>query len=338
MRRVFFFVLLTFVSVLISNGWAQKHTIKFATLAPEGSTWMVVMREYDKELREKTNGEVGFKIYAGGVLGDEKDVLRRIRIGQIQSAGFTGVGMGEILPEVRILDTPFLFRNYEEVDHIYNKFYERFAEGFESKNYVLLGWAEVGFVYMFAKKKAANLDEMRKLKMWVWEGDRVAEATFKAFGLQPIPLSVIDVMTALQTNMIEGVYTSPLGLVVLQWFTKVKFMINIPLANAAGAVLVSKEKYDKLPDIHKNTLRELGRKYMSKLTQLSRDDNAKAIETLKKNNITFVSVDNPQVLQSYYDVGKKARRSLVNKFYSESLLNQIENELNTLRSSNGSLK
>ena len=125
------------------------------------------MKEYDKELREKTNGEVGFKIYAGGVLGDEKDVLRRIRIGQIQSAGFSGVGMGEILPEVRILDTPFLFRNYKEVDHIYNKFQERFAKGFLSKNYVLLGWAEVGFVYIFAKTKTADLDEIRKLKMWV---------------------------------------------------------------------------------------------------------------------------------------------------------------------------
>ncbi len=338
MRRVFIFVLLTFVSVLISNGWAQKHTIKFATLAPEGSTWMVVMKEYDKELREKTNGEVGFKIYAGGVLGDEKDVLRRIRIGQIQSAGFSGVGMGEILPEVRILDTPFLFRNYKEVDHIYNKFQERFAKGFLSKNYVLLGWAEVGFVYIFAKTKTADLDEIRKLKMWVWEGDRVAEATFKAFGLQPIPLSVIDVMTALQTNMVEGVYASPLVLVALQWFTKIKFMTNTPLANASGAVLISKKKYDKLSEFQKNTLTELGRKYMSKLTQLSRDDNAKAIETLKKNNITIISDDNPQVLQSYYEVGKKARRSLVNKFYSESLLNQIESELTNLRSSNSSSK
>ena len=174
--------------------------------------------------------------------------------------------------------------------------------------------------------------------MWVWEGDRVAEATFKAFGLQPIPLSVIDVMTALQTNMVEGVYASPLVLVALQWFTKIKFMTNTPLANASGAVLISKKKYDKLSEFQKNTLTELGRKYMSKLTQLSRDDNAKAIETLKKNNITIISDDNPQVLQSYYEVGKKARRSLVNKFYSESLLNQIESELTNLRSSNDSSK
>lgn len=336
MRKIF--LLFIICSILSSSGWAQKHTIKFATLAPEGSTWMVVMREYDKELREKTNDEVGFKIYAGGVLGDEKDVLRRIRIGQIQSAGFTGVGMGEILPEVRILDTPFLFRNYEEVDFIYDKFYDRFAQGFEKKKYVLLGWAEVGFVYVFAKSKAEDLDAMRKLKMWVWEGDRVAEATFKAFGLQPIPLSVIDVMTALQTNMVEGIYTSPLAVVALQWFTKVNFMTNTPLANAAGAVLISKKTYDKIPEVHQQTLRDLGRKYLSKLTRLSREDNAKAIETLKKNNITFVAVDNPQVLQSYYDVGKKARRALVNEFYSKELMDQIEGELNQLRASNGSSK
>jgi len=313
---------------------AQKYTIKFATLAPEGSTWLKIMRQFDQELRAKTGGEVGFRIYAGGVLGDEKDVLRKIRIGQIHAAGFTGVGMGEIAPEVRILDSPFLFRNYAEVDYIYQKFYDRFARSFEKHGYVLLGWAEVGFVHIFTKTKVTTLEDLRKVKMWVWEGDPVAEATFKAFGIQPIPLSVIDVMTALQTNMVDAVYTSPLAAVALQWFTKLNYMMEVPLADAAGAVLISRRMFKKIPPAYQDTLKTLAAKYMREITLQSRKDNASAIETLKKNGIQIIPAPDPKTLQSFYETGAKARRALVGKYYSADLLNQVETALKEFRAQN----
>ncbi len=331
LKRIFGSITLLIVLVFSTNVFAQKHTIKFATLAPEGSTWMNVMREFDKDLREKTGGEVGFKIYAGGVLGDEKDVLRKMRIGQVHAAGFTGVGMGEILPEVRILDTPFLFRSYEDIDFIHEKFYDRFSQGFEKKGYVLLGWAEVGFVYIYTKSKVEDLNAMKKVKMWVWEGDRVAEATFKAFGLRPIPLSIIDVMTALQTNMVEAVYTSPLGAVVLQWFTKVNYMTELPLANAAGAILISAKQFNKIPAEQQAILKELGKKYLAKLTRLSRKDNEDSIETMKQSSLQVIAVTDAHTLQSYYDAGRQARRSLVGQYYSEELLDQVESALANFR-------
>lgn len=313
------------------NIYAQKYKIKFATLAPDGSTWMNIMHEFDKELRTQTDGEVGFKIYGGGVLGDEKDVLRKIRIGQLHSGGFTGVGMGEIASDVRILDTPFLFKSYDEVDHIYEKFNDTFAESFSKNGYELLGWAEVGFVYVFTKSPVSNLDDMRKQKMWVWQGDQVAEATFKVFGLNPVPLSVIDVMTALQTNMVDGVYTSPLAAVALQWFTKVKYMMQIPLADASGAVLISKKMYKKIPENHRITLKELAQKHMSKLTKLSREDNEKAIETLAKNGIQILQPPDVETLNNYYKIGSSARSQLVEKFYSKDLLNKVESALSEFR-------
>ncbi len=327
-------IMLLGILLLTVPGYSQKYAIKFATLAPEGSTWMNVMQEFDQELRQQTNGEVGFRIYGGGVLGDENDVLRKIRIGQLHAAGFTGVGMGQIAPEVRILDTPFLFQNYQEVDDIYQKFNERFAKSFAANDYELLGWAEVGFVYVFTKAPVNNLEDMRKIKMWVWQGDPVAEATFKAFGLNPIPLSVIDVMTALQTNMVDGVYTSPLAAVALQWFTKVNYMMAIPLADAAGAVLISKKLYNQIPEPQQEILKSLAQKYLSKLTRLSREDNANAITTLKKNGIQVIPLPNQETLQSYYQVGAAARRQLIGKFYSPELLTEVESELQELRSQN----
>jgi len=115
--------------ILISFAvYAQQFTVKFATIAPEGSTWMNVMREYDAAIRKESGGRVGFKIYSGGVQGDEKSVLRKIRVGQLHSGGFTGVGMGEIAPKVRVLDSPFLVRNEDEVDMLYKEYGKEFGK------------------------------------------------------------------------------------------------------------------------------------------------------------------------------------------------------------------
>ncbi len=330
-KKLTVFVLITLFFVSASFG--QKYQIKFASLAPDGSTWMNVMREFDKAIREQTNGELGFKIYPGGVAGDEKDVLRKIRLGQLHSAGFTGVGLGEIYSEVRIFDSPFLFRNYEEVDFIQQKFFDKFAQGFEKNGFVLLGWADVGFVYVYTNSLVKTLDDMKKVKMWMWEGDPVAEATFKAFGINPIPLSVMDVMTALQTGMVNGVYISPLAIIALQWFTKIKYMMEVPLADAAGAVLISKAMYDKIPAPYQSILVSNAQKYFGQLMKLSREDNARSIATLKQNGIQLIPAPPADQLQMFYEKGKEARRLMAGKLYSLELVEEVEQALLEFRKS-----
>jgi TRAP-type C4-dicarboxylate transport system substrate-binding protein len=328
--RFYYYILLILLSVIV-NLSAQIDQIKFASLAPEGSTWLNVMKEYDAAVRQETGGKLGFKIYAGGIMGDEKNVLRKIRLGQLHSAGFTGVGLGEILPEVRIFDSPFLFQNYAEVDFITTKFYDRFAKAFEEKGYVLLGWAEVGFVYVFTNVPINKKADMEKVKIWMWEGDPVARATFEALGINARSLSVIEVMTALQTGMVDAVYTSPLAIIGLQWFTKVKYMMNFPLADAAGAVLISKDKFDKLSPGHQQILLKNGRKYLDKLKELSRQDNEKSIETLKKNGIQIISPPDSKELVELMNSGQKARQLMADKLFSLTLLNEVETTLQEFR-------
>ncbi len=330
MKRVFL-ILLTFLT-MVNLSFSQKYKIKFATLAPEGSTWLKVMEEYNREIQKLTNGEVKFKIYPGGIQGDEKDVLRKIRFGQLHSAGFTGVGLGEILPEVRILDSPLLFLNYDEVDYITGLLYDEFSRKFEEVGYVLIGWTEVGFVYVYANKPIRSLPDLKGTKMWMWEGDPIAEATFRALGVTPIPLSITDVLTSLQTNLIEAVYTSPLACVSLQWYTRVKYMMDVPLADAAGAVLISKKKFDKLPAEYQQILREKGRFYMKKLVDLSRKDNDESIQLMKNNGIQLVHVPEENLPQ-FIEAGKKARQQLVGKLYSQELLNKVERALESFRAS-----
>ncbi len=325
------FVVMSFLLLSGLSVRAQQYTIKFATVAPEGSTWMNVMKEYDAAVRKESGGRLGFKFYAGGIAGDEKDVLRKIRIGQYQAAGFTGVGMGEIAPEERILDTPFLFHDTSEINYIYDKFTPQFSQAFEQGGFVFLGWAEVGFVYVFTQKPIYSVQDMNNVKAWMWEGDPIAEVSFKVLHLSPIPLSVMDVNSALQTGMINCVYSPPLAMIALQWFTKVKYMLDIPLANSSGAALISRRYFDSMPPDLQQILVKNGQIYMKKLTEMSRKDNVKAIKTMEGEGITVTRPHSKSELAYYYQTGEEARQMLVGKLYSADLLHQVEAALDQFR-------
>jgi TRAP-type C4-dicarboxylate transport system substrate-binding protein len=165
---------------------------------------------------------------------------------------------------------------------------------------------------------------MSGVKMWMWEGDPIAEATFKAFGINPIPLSITDVMTSLQTNLINGVYVSPLACVAVQWYTKVKYMLDLPLADSNGAILLSKKKFNKLSTEEKETIKRLSLEHFGKLTNLSREDNAKSLDLLKKTGIAFTSIKDKNDLRGFYDSGKNARRDLIGKLYDKDFLEKVE--------------
>ncbi len=330
----FFEGILTILSLLALTAFpagAQEYTIKFATVAPDGSTWMNVMKEYDAAVRKDSDGKLGFKFYPGGIAGDEKDVLRKIRIGQYQAGGFTGVGMGEIAPEVRILDTPFLFRNTAEIDYIYKKFTPQFKADFEKGGFVFLGWAEVGFVYVFTQKPIYSAKDMQGVKAWMWEGDPIAQVSFKVLHLAPIPLSITDVNSALQTGMINCVYSPPLAIIALQWFTEVKYMLDVPLANSSGAVLIAKSYFDRLPPDLQQILVKDANTYLPQLTEESRKDNQEAIKTLQSKGIILTHPRSKSELAYYYKTGQEARQMLVGKLYSADLLHQIESALAEFR-------
>ncbi len=324
------FAILFFVSTVIT-AYSQQYIIKFATVAPEGTTPMNVMREYDAAVRKESGGRLGFKFYPGMVAGDEKDVLRKIRIGQLQACGFTGVGLGQIAPEVRIIDTPFLFHNTAEIDYIYNKFTPEFSKDFEQGGFVFLGWAEVGFVYVFTQKPIYSVEDMRDVKAWMWEGDPIAEASFKVLKLAPIPLSIADVNSGLQTGMINCVYSPPYEIIPLQWYTKMKYMLDVPLANSSGAVLVSKKFFDSLPQDLQQILLKDGQIYLPKLTRLSREDNQKALQTLESKGITITHPRSASDLSYYYQTGEEARQMLVGKLYSADLMHRVESALEEFR-------
>lgn len=322
-KRIFF---LSICSLVLSSALFASE-IKFASLAPEGSTWVKVLTQWNQELTEKSKGALKFRVYSGGVAGDEKDVIRKIRLGQLQAGGFTGVGLGEIAPEVRILDVPFLFRNTEEVDYILDTFEKEFFNAFRQKGYVLLGWAEVGFVYFFTVEKASDFENLKGMKMWAWEGDPIAEALFKSLNISPVSLSIADVTTSLQTGLINGVYSSPMGALALQWTNRTKYMLNLKLCNASGAVLVSARLFDSLPGDQKTLLLDTGKKHLRHLTELSRAENVSAIDFLRQNHVEITEPMITAGSETIEKAGTRAREMLIGKLYEKEFLKRVETSL-----------
>ncbi len=305
-----------------------KYLIKFATVAPEGSTWIKHMRALDKELRTKSNGRLGFRIYAGGVAGDELNVLKKIRIGQIHSAAFSGVGFGQILPMVRVLDLPFLFRDDTEIDLVHKKLRPFFAKQFKKKGFELLGWAEVGNVHLFSKKPIKRVKDLSGLKIWTWSGDPISKETFVAMGVNPIPLAITDVTTALNTGMIDTVYAPPLGALALQWQTSLRDMMALPLVHATGAILISSRYFKKLPPDLKEMLIKGLKKTMMELTFDLRKQNKEAIKMIQDSGLKIIPPPKGKDLGEFYAVHDRVARKLTGKIYPKELLERVYTILN----------
>ncbi len=302
---------------------APKYLIKFATVAPEGSTWIKRMRDVDKELREKSDDRLGIRIYAGGIAGDEIDVLKKIRIGQIQCAAFSGVGFGQILPMVRVLDLPFLFRNDEEIDRVHRELQPFFAEEFQKKGFELLAWGEVGNVHIFSRAPVGKVADFAGLKVWVWSGDPIAKETFAAMGVNPIPLAITDVTTGLNTGMIDTVYAPPIGALALQWQTNLRYMTALPFVHSTGAILISRKYYDKLPpelaELLKTTLVEA----MDKMTTELRDQTREAVDIIQKSGLEIIPVPEGDTLRDFYDVNRTVSQKLTGQMYSKEVLEKV---------------
>lgn len=309
---------------------AANVELKIATLAPDGSTWMKEMRALDTEVRAKTNGEVGLRFYPGGIQGSEDVVLRKIRSGQLHGAGFTGVGLGQIAPSLRVLELPFLFENSDEVHAVHAKLDPLFEEKLQAGGYTLLGWSEVGFVHVYSKDPITTAAQLCSAKVWLWEGDPLAEAFLKAVGVSPIPLDVTDVMTSLQTGLVNTVYVSPLACIALQWFTRVGYVTDLPLTHGLGAVVVTNEAWGKIPPAHQPVVRELCEHYFERLRVATVVDNEKSAVVISESGVKTVAPAAADAAE-FRALGAKVAEELVGKLYDQAMLDEVRREVVSAR-------
>ncbi|MBI2500708.1 MAG: TRAP transporter substrate-binding protein DctP [Deltaproteobacteria bacterium] len=328
------FLLLMMVVLLfgIRPAGSEVKQIKLAHVAPPGSSWDKILNEMNAELKQRSQGQMEFRIYPGGVQGDEKDVVRKMRINQIQVGGFTGNGLGQIATSFRVMELPFLFQNTEEVDRVTEKLTPQLEEQFLKANpsVVLLGWGEVGFVQIFSTRPVRSLSDLKGLKMWQWEGDTIAAETFGKLGVSPVPLAITDVMTGLSTNMIEAVYAPPLGTLALQWASKVKYMTDLPFYNSMAALVMLRSEFEKLSPSDKKLLKEVTGKHMRRIVVETRKDNKVAFEEIKRLGVQVVSVDSKDE-KEMIDLTQAIWKEQVDHLYSQEQLAKVQELLTDLR-------
>lgn len=316
------------VSAFAEGG--PKYLFKVATLAPEGSVWMKRFREFTQEVSDKTNGEAGFKIYSGGVMGDDRSMYRKMQIGQLHGGGFTMTGIGNVVPDFRVMGVPFLFRSYEEVDRVQKGLWPFFQRAFEEKDLVLMAMSEVGFIYTMSTSPITTLEELRKRKSWAPEGDPVSMAYLDTIGVTPTPLSILDVLSSLQTGLIDTVYNAFYGSIVLQWFTKARYISDVPFGYAYGAFLLDRKSYSRLPPEYKAVMESAADKHFGFLLRDTRKSNAEALDVLKKNGVELVNAA-PGEYEKLKAFREETVKRLVGKAFSGEIYEAAMKYLNDSR-------
>lgn len=300
--------------------------LKIATLAPEGSSWMRLFREWQKKVEARTEGRVRIKFYAGGVQGDERDVLRKIRLGQISGAAITGIGLAAINPEVRALEVA---RNYEELDALRKELGDTLKKKFEEKGFLLASWGDVGPIHLFTQKPVKSMDDLKSLKLWLWSDDPISKALFEAMGLHGVPMGVPDVLPALSTGQLDSFFGSPLSTLALQWSTHVKYMTASTVGQATGATVIAKKAWDAIAPADQKVLIEEGDAMQALVLKQIRDDNQRSLEAMKAKGLTVVPV--PPGLQKELDKRGEAVARAAGAGFSKDFQARVEKIVQELR-------
>lgn len=277
------------LSLLAAQGRAE--TLKIATLAPDGTTWMRELRAGAEEVARRTGGRVQIKFYPGGVMGDADSVMRKMRIGQLHGGAFTGGALATVHPDAEIYGLPFLFSSYEEVDYVRERVDPVIAEHLAAEGIQVLGISEGGFATLFSQEPIRSLGDARGKKAWVGETDRLTQIIYAEAGASPVSLPLGDVYTGLQTGLIDTVAGTPTAVLAFQWHTKIEYMTDVKISYLVGLFGLQKRAFDRLAEQDRQVLAEVMGEVFERLDRLNRQDNAEAREALRAHGIGLVVPD-----------------------------------------------
>ena len=285
------------VTLAAAPAVAQPQVIKLATLVPEGSVWDKSMRDMGAQWSASTQGRVVLRVYPGGVAGDEPDLVRKMRIGQLQAAAVTTGGLANIDPAFNIFNIPMFFTSYPELYATLDKLTPVLRQRLEAKGFVLLAWGHGGWVYFFTKQPVESAAELRKTKMFVWAGDDQMVALWRQLGFQPVALAATDIMTGLQTGMIDAYPTTPLLGLTLQWYRMTPNLVGMGLAPLVGGLVMTKQAWAKIAEPDRARILESCRRLEHRLEiEVPRQDTM-AVAEMKKRGLRVNAVTGANATQ-----------------------------------------
>jgi TRAP-type transport system periplasmic protein len=269
---------------------AEATTVRLATFAPEGTVWDQELRSMGAQWQQGTEGRVRLRLFPGGVAGDDLDVVRKMRIGQIDAASLTVLGLAQIDPAFNVFTVPQFFHDYDELFAVIEELTPYFERRLDEKGYVLLNWGHGGWVHLFTKREVKTPEDVRGLKLYTSAGDDRMVQWWRRNGFQAVPLALTDIMTGLQTGMIEALPTTPLAALSLQWYRTTPYMLDLGLAPLVGATVVRKRTWERFSAEDRGVMEKAATQVARRLEEAVPEQDREAIEQMKERGLTVIRV------------------------------------------------
>lgn len=295
--------------------------VRMATIAPKASKAMRILRAWDMSVQEKTQNRVKFRFYPGGISGDERDVLRKMKLNQLDSTTLTSVGLGQVVRSASVLQVPGLFKSYQELGAVRSAMDTEWKKEFDTAGFQLLGWFDIGFGRIFSAQSIARPSDLKKARPWVWRDDPVFPELMKIVGANGVALSLAEVFPALQTRMVDTVIGSPTAVLGLQWFNHVKYMTKQADTALVGATLISNQLFKSMPPDAQEVLRETGKQAHQKALELISSEEQNDYNALKGRGI--VEVDTAPYAAEWQKSYDQLRAQLTGKLFSKELVDRV---------------
>ncbi len=325
---------LFFISIikLPAEETEPKYIIKLAAIALEGTQWSDMGKEFADLVYKNPSGQVKVVFYLGEVMGDEPDVIRKITLGQLQGGVFTAVGLEKIVPEIRVLTLPNLFRSYDEVDFVLEKLTPKFKRLFEERGFILFGWVEVGFAYFFSTKYIMTMEDLRKTKIWTWSGYPLIEAVAKIMEYgTTVSLGFPDVLMGLKTGLIETFFSPLYAAVATQWYQYARYINIAPVAYTPGGALLDKKTFKSMPENFQKVYIDAANLTIARCSDIIRKEHINALEGMKKRGIQVLDPP-PEVRLENEKKAIEIYSKIGEQFYPKWLFDEVMILLDDYRS------
>jgi TRAP-type transport system periplasmic protein len=328
-KRALRWTLLTVLSVLLLPSLAHVSaaaatSIRMGVLAPAGSTWDKVFRAWNNSVTKETGGGVSFQFFLGGVAGDERDVIRKMKLGQMDASSLTSIGLGQIARPTQLLQVPGILQSPKQLTHVREKLAPELQAMFTQEGYTLLGWGDAGAARYFAKKPILKPEDLKSARPWVPRDDVALPEMMKVIGANGVPLGIPEVFPALQTGMVDAVTVSAIAAVALQWFRYLTYVSKNAPVTILNATVVRSAVLEGLAPDHVRSLMETGKKaHAALIDQVAKEDERAYKTLLARGMKEFDALATPAQKKAWDDVNSEVIKRLTGKLWTKALLERV---------------
>ena len=309
--------------------------LRIASLVPKNSLYHQQLLELGEAWRATQGAGAKFVVFTDGSQGGEAELARRMRIGQLQGALLSVVGLREIEPSISALQSlPLLFKSWDEVDHVREKMRPAMEKKFLDKGFVVLGWGDAGWVRFFSKTAAFRPDDFKGKKFFAWGSEPEQQAIMKSLGYTPVPLETADILPAIQTGMISVVPSTPYFALASQIYETAPHMLEINWAPIVGALVVTRKAWDEMTPAAQTTLRAAGEKAGVAMRTQARKEVDEAVAAMKKRGLV-VNRPNPEQLREWQDLADKLYPRIRGTMVPAETFDEVFSHLKAYRASKG---